>query len=252
LYDIIGSIAVLDKKNVSSSLIKKILLAHKQVKSIYYYSKTSGVFRTKKLKHIYGEKNTLTIHKENKMLFLLDLKKVFFSPRLSFERMRIAKQITKPQKIMVLFAGVGPFAICISKYSKAKEIVGVELNKTACEFFKKNISLNKCKNILVINCNVNDLVKQKKFFSWADRVVMPRPYGRKTFLDVGVFCVKNGGIIHYYDFENISNWEQKILKKIENNLKKLNVNFSILNKKIVRKIGKNFVNVVFDIKITKH
>ncbi|MFN3910091.1 MAG: hypothetical protein ACK4J0_02565, partial [Candidatus Anstonellaceae archaeon] len=176
MLDRIGSIAIFDKTKLSKQKAIDFILKHykNRINSIYSISsKTSSKFRIKKHTYVWGEKNTITIHKENKTLFKLDINKVFFSPRMAFERMRIAKQVKKNENVLVLFAGIGPFPIIISKYSNAKKIIGIELNKDAYNFFLENIKLNKCINVEPVYGDVKKVLKSKKFFNWADRIVMP-------------------------------------------------------------------------------
>jgi len=252
MYDIIGNIAIINPaQKDNEKLIQKIKTKHKNVQSIYVIkTKTSGIYRIKKHQFLWGKKSTKTIHKENRLIFELDIDKVFFSPRMSFERMRIAKQIKKPSNIIVMFAGIGPFPITLAKYANAKKIYGIEINKTAYKYFKKNIELNKVKNVQAILGDVRKVLKNKKYFEWADRILMPHPYKDTNYLKIALRCIKNGGIIHYYDFATKDNWEKEIIRKIKKQLPK-NIKIKILNKKIVREIAKNILNCVFDIKIYK-
>mgnify|MGYP003930534961 CR=1 FL=1 len=252
MYDIIGNIAIINPAyKHDKGLIQKIKSKHKNVHSIYVIkTKTSGIYRIKRHCYLWGKKSTKTIHKENKLLFELDINKVFFSPRMSFERMRIAKQIKKPSNVIVMFAGIGPFPITLAKYSKAKKIYGIEINKTAYKYFKKNIELNRVKNVEPILGDVRKILKNKKYVEWADRILMPHPYKRTSYLKIALKCIKNGGVIHYYDFANKDEWENEIRKRIEKQLPK-NIRIKILNKKVVREIAKNILNCVFDIKIYK-
>ncbi|MEM4137796.1 MAG: hypothetical protein QXV64_03640 [Candidatus Anstonellaceae archaeon] len=250
--DIIGNVAIFSNKEMDKNKAVEFVLNHyKNIRSIYFSSsKTSGRFRLKTHKLIWGEDNPVVIHKENKLLFKLDINKVFFSPRLSFERMRIASEIKKPENVLVLFAGVGPFPITISKYSVAKKIIGIELNKAAYKFFVENIKLNKCKNIQPIFGDVKKVLASKKFSNWAHRILMPHPYGDNNYLKIALSSLKQNGIIHYYDFAKIKNWKENILQNIQKQLPK-NYSMRVLNSKIVRDIGPSLVNAVFDLKIKR-
>ncbi|MCX8163618.1 MAG: RsmD family RNA methyltransferase [Candidatus Micrarchaeota archaeon] len=253
MFDIIGQIAVFKKGQYSKKQAIDFILKNysKSVKSIFFESsKTYSKFRLKKYMWVWGEKSTETIHKENKLFFKLDLNKVFFSPRLAYERLRVAQQVKKNENVLVLFAGVGPFPITISKYSKAKKIIAIELNNSAYKFFLENIKLNRCSNIEAIRADVKKILNSKKFCNWADRILMPHPYGDTKYLKLAIKCLKNEGIIHYYDFAKTKNWSQTVFNKIKKQLPK-NCTLKVLYSKIVRDIGPNLLNVVFDLKIKK-
>jgi len=52
---------------------------------------------------------TETVHREHGCRFKIDPAKAYFSGKLSGERERILKQVKDKEKILCLFAGVGPF-----------------------------------------------------------------------------------------------------------------------------------------------
>ena len=88
---------------------------HKRIKTVLRQaSPVSGDFRLRKLEWIAGERKTETVHKEYGCILKVDLGKCYFSPRLSYERNRIAHQV-QPGEVMVnMFAGVGSYSIVIA------------------------------------------------------------------------------------------------------------------------------------------
>jgi len=81
----------------------------------------------------------------------------------------------------------------------------------------------------------DNLAEELEIFSKKfDRIIMPLPKEADTFLDVAIPCIKEGGIIHLYQFmkeEEIPNAAYKILDKYS---KELGFEYEILE---VRKIG---------------
>lgn len=237
-FDIIGNIAILKfkektpkKEKLESA--KEILKRHKSITTILEKSgKFSGRLRTMKLNYLAGEKTTIARYKENNCLFEFDIEKTYFSPRLSNERKEIAEQVKKNENVLVMFAGVAPFSIVISKNSKAKEIYSNEINRMASKFAEKNVILNKVKNVKVIQGDVKKitpkLVQEKIKF---DRIVMARPQLKDTFLEQAFQLIKEKGIINYYGFSNTA--EETILT-IEQDAKKFNKKIKI---KLVKKAG---------------
>ncbi|MEM7819369.1 MAG: class I SAM-dependent methyltransferase family protein [Candidatus Aenigmatarchaeota archaeon] len=219
-FDIIGSkekaVAIID---IPESLKKKykiiaegLMEKHKNVKSVLLKaSPRKGKYRIRKYKLIAGIKNTEVVHIENGCRFLIDPRKVYFSPREGTERIRIIEKIKPNETVMVFFAGVGPFAIEIAKKTKAKKIIGIEINPKAIKYFKKNIELNKINNVEAI---FGDVKKEaRKFYNSCDRVLMPLPEKAIEFLDDAVNCLKKNGVCHFYCFskeEKLDEIKEKI------------------------------------------
>lgn len=204
-FDLIGDIALVEVpkelKGKEKAAAAGIMLQQKNIKTVYKkVGGHEGKLRIQKLKHILGEKGTVTTHKENNVLLRLDIAKIYFSPRQATERKRIFLQIKKPEKVLVMFSGVGPFAVEIAKNTPAKAVYGVELNKTAHRYATENAKLNKVEAKAKLLCgDVRKIVPKlnKKF----DRIIMPLPKGAESFLDVAFAAAKKGTTIHFYDFE---------------------------------------------------
>ncbi|PIU75633.1 hypothetical protein COS75_03340 [Candidatus Pacearchaeota archaeon CG06_land_8_20_14_3_00_35_12] len=202
-FDIIGTIAIID---VPKELVKKekiianaIMQQHTSIKTVLKkFGKFKGRLRTRKLKYIAGLKTKETIYNENGCAMKLNIEACYFSPRLANERMKIARQVKKNEKILVLFSGVGPFGLVISKNSKAKEIKMIELNREATKYALDNIRINKLSNIQAIQGDVKKVIpKLKEKF---DRIVMARPQLKETFLQDAFKAAKKNTIIYFYDF----------------------------------------------------
>ncbi|MEM1578122.1 MAG: methyltransferase, partial [Archaeoglobaceae archaeon] len=215
-FEIIGDIAIIEipeellsKKNL---IVEAILSKHRHIKTVLRKSgQVDGVYRVAGYEVIYG-KETETIAKEYGCRFLVDPTKVYYSSKLSTERERVAKLVKNGERVLVMFAGVGPFAILIAKLSKANEVIGVELNKFAVEYFRRNVRLNKVENIIVLEGDVAEIVP--KLEGRFDRVLMPAPYSAESFVYLLKGKVKKGGFVHYYTFES-ENFEKELPKKVE-------------------------------------
>jgi len=198
-FDTVGSIVILPEDTKNSKVeSNKILKELKNIKTVAIKTEIhSGVYRTKKVKILAGEKTKETIHKENNVEVKLNVESCYFSPRLSNERLRISKEIKENEDVLVIGSGVGIYPIVFSKNSKAKEIVGVEINPKAHEYALENLKLNKVDNIKLYKGNVKKVKINKKF----DRIVIPMPSNADSYLDLAVKKLKKGGIIHFYSFE---------------------------------------------------
>jgi len=216
-YDIIGNIAILKfhngAKNSEKLKIARELLKRQNIKTILEKTeKISGRLRTFKTKFLCGEKTKQTIHKENNCRFKLNVETCYFSPRLAEERKQIAGKIGKQDKMLVMFSGVAPFPIVISKLSKAKEIVAIELSRECNKYARENLKLNKINNIGLIQGDVKKVInKNKKKFGKFDVIVMTRPNLKESFLKEAFSVSKKGTIIYYYGFCN----EDKLGRMLE-------------------------------------
>ncbi len=213
-YDIIGNIAILKfnkkvKLKEKKKIAEKFLKEHKNISTILEKTgKFSGRLRKQKTRYLAGEKTKEALYKENDCIFRLDIDSCYFSPRLSSERKEIASKVKKGENILVLFGGVSPYAIAIAKQKKAKNVISIEISKECNKYAKENVKRNNV-NVGLIRGDVRKVLpKRKEKF---DRIVMPRPNLKDSFLDVVFPKVKNGGIIHYYSFYQ----EKEINKLIE-------------------------------------
>lgn len=259
-YDIIGKIAIVrvpkTLEEFSRLIAQAIMNTHREVKSVWRQSSSvSGDYRLRSLKFILGEKTTKTLYKEYGCNYKTDLRKVYFSPRLSYERHRIAKLIQKGEVILNMFAGVGCFSIAIAKYSEPTMVYSIDINPYAHKFQQENIRLNRVDNTVFPIQGDAKKVIDNKLKNHTDRVLMPLPERAYEYLDYALLALKSdGGWIHYYDFEHAKKNENPV-KKVE---KKVLDKIKILNKKgivefgrIVRPIGPRWYQIVLDIFIQK-
>src|SRR3989344_4086299 len=184
-YDIIGSIAIMkfkrDAKKSEKLKIAKGLLKRQNIKTILEKTeRVKGRLRTFKTKFLCGEKTKQTIHKENNCKFKLNVETCYFSPRLAEERKQIAGEIKKNDKVLVMFSGIAPFPIVISKLSKAKQIVAIELSRECNKYARESLKLNKINNIELIQGDVKKVINKGRLKF--DVIVMARPNLRETFL----------------------------------------------------------------------
>lgn len=252
-FDIVGDIAIIEippslakrEKEISSA----IMSVHRNIRVVLRkMGAMSGVYRIRKLKVIGGEKRTRTLYKEHGCRLMVDLAKMYFSPRLSSERERIAKLVKDKEKVLVLFAGCGPFPIVIGKKHPRASIVGIELNPDAVAYMKENISLNSLSNVRAVEGDVRNIVP-KKFQKFADRILMPLPKGAEEFLDIAFAGAKKGCIVHFYCFAPEEDPFSHGVKKIKDTAKKEKRKIRILLKKIVRPFAPRIVQSVIDFKV---
>jgi len=172
----------------------------------------SGVVRTRELELIAGEPVSETVHREYGSRILVDVKKVYFSPRLANEREIVAGQVRDGEVVLDMFAGAGPFAVAITRHGRASKVYAVDINPDAVHYIRKNAEINPGGDrIVAIEGDVREFLRGRE--SFADHVIMNLPGTACEFLDDAVRAVKDGGIIHYYEFARDFETPMKRLSK---------------------------------------
>ncbi len=200
-YEVIGDIAIINippALDAEKYLIAEALSIHrKDIKTVLRkMTKIDGDARVPFFEFLLGN-NTTTVHRENGCIFHLDVAKTFFSGKLYYERDRISRKVNDGENVLVLFAGVGPFLILIKKIRNVN-ITGLDNNKAACEYLRKNLELNRVEaNVILGDARaVNNLFRSK-----FDRIIMPAPYGQDFFLDIAQLALRPKGHVHFYTFK---------------------------------------------------
>lgn len=254
-FDIIGDLAIVEipDKFISKekTIAKALLLVHPNVKVVA--KKTGameGEFRVRPLKVILGENRTETIHKEHGCLIKVDPATSYYSVRLSHERERISEMVKDGEHVLVMFAGVGPFALVIAKKKPKTKVVGIELNPAATSCFSQNIILNKLTNCEAVLGDVREVIP-KRFTGFADRILMPLPKTAFDFLDMAILAAKNNAVIHFYHFGKEETVFQEAKKLVEEAAKKSGVKTEILSQRIVRPYAPRVIQISTDFTIRK-
>ena len=212
-YDVIGDIAVIE---IPRELKKKQKLIGQTLLKLLKNVKTAaakkgghyGVYRRQKLNILAGSKKLQTTQKESGILLKLDVEKCYYSPRMGSERLRIAKQVKKGEKILVVGSGIAPYPLVIAKHSPAGEITAVETNPTAHKYAIENVKLNKFEHkIKLIKADIRK-IKLGKY----DRIISIIPHYGVKLMPALLKFAKKGTIIHIYDFANEEDLEEPARK----------------------------------------
>jgi len=255
-FDVLGDVAVIEIPEMLSKkekLIGKTLLElNPSLKSVYRIASAhTGEYRTQKVELIAGKAQRIAHYKEHGCIFEIDFANVFFSPRLSTERKRIAELVKPKEVVAVFFSGIGPFAIVIAKKQPlAEKIYAVELNPFAHRQALDNIALNHVENeVEAIEGDVNKVAPQL-LKGKCDRIVMPMPKTAQNFLDSAFIALKKkGGIVHYYHFGPADAPYGKSIAIIKEIAQKCGKKIKILQKRIVRPFSASTVQIVIDFKV---
>ncbi len=245
-FDMIGDIAIFkvpEELEKHKYLIgQKLLESIKHVKSVWcQVGPVSGEYRIRELEHVAGEKRSLTTYREHGCRFVVDVTKVYFSPRLSMERLRIAQLVRDGEEVFNMFAGVGTFSVIIAKKRETVKVYSSEINPEAYKLMVENVRLNKVEDrVIPLLGDAAEHAEELK--GKVDRVLMPLPEKAKEFLPKAVKTLKGKGWIHYYTHVHYDKGEDPVEKaKLE--VKDMDVRFG----RVVREVGPRLAQVVLDI-----
>jgi len=241
-YEVIGDICVL-KHDSDEKTARAILKANRSIKVVLRpLSRVTGTFRTKSYEVVAGENRTETVYRENGCVFLVDVEKVYFSPRLANERARVASLVSPNETVLDMFAGTGCFAVQVAK--KAEKVIAVDVNPHAVDYMRRNVELNKVWNVEVLEGDVRKLAEKLEKM---DRVIMDFPTGASEFLGCAIDVLKERGVIHYYAIcqeDEIEKLAEKVTGKIKN------AKVGSIEKRKIRPYAPYQYNIVLDIEIT--
>lgn len=256
-FDIIGTIAIIKipesltskRKLIADALIEEI----RPVKSVFcQVSAIEGDYRLRKLELISGENSPITVYKEHGCTFKVDVINTYFSPRLSTERLRIAK-LAEPNEVIVnMFGGVGTFSIIISRYNKSAKVYSIDSNPIATDMCRQNIEINKLTgNVIPILGDAEQEI-HKSLKGVAKRVLMPLPEKARDFIDTAVSSLENGsGMIHYFCHVGADNKKTAIQNGVMDTSESFSkFNHTIRNVRVVREVGPRFYQIVSDVLVT--
>jgi len=198
-FDVIGDIAIVkipdELISCADTIGDALLKATPSIRSVMLDRGVKGEFRVRDVTPISGSGRTETIHKEFGVTMAVDPGKVYFNPRLSTERMRIALMVKDGETVIDMFAGVAPFSLVISKHSKASVIYAVDVNGDAVEYMERNIKMNKASNIVPICGDAREVIKG---LPPADRIIMNLPHMADSFLSDALANLRKGGTAHVH------------------------------------------------------
>ncbi len=268
-FDVLGSIAIVELNREEQSelqpykalIAQSILDVHPNITSVFEKAgDISGAFRTRKLHLLAGVATTHTLYKENACKFHVDVEHTFFTPRLVFERNRIAHyhhpDFTSNGVLWDMFCGVGPFFIQIAQVTQSIQILATDINPHAIELAQKNIQLNKISS--TITCIQADIrtfhleSPSEKFHNQISRIIMNLPEQSLDFLKyLPCFLHPQGTLLHIYQFNEKSNAISDAIEKLTEKLSLSNLKLvKILSSRIVKPYSPALDTTVLDVIIS--
>jgi len=252
-YDLIGDIILVEipheLKPYERIVAEALMKLHPRVKTVLSKEgATRGAYRLREYRVIAGLNRFETIHREHGCVYRVDLRKAFFNPRMSGERIRVARSVSEGEKVLDMFAGIGSFSILIARRQPTATIVAIELNPEAYKLMLENIKLNRVEGrVKPILGDCREVLKQihEKF----DRVIMDLPHSSINYLDLALEKTKQNGIIYLYlvgvGRDPIEDARERVLKKVRG----LGFDVDILYARRVMEIAPRKSTIVLDLKV---
>jgi tRNA (guanine37-N1)-methyltransferase len=248
-YERIGEVVIIDEDDPdrARAIADAIIESDIPTKSVLNRaSKIQGQERVRDWEVLYGNE-TEVVHREYGCEFAVDLAEVYFSPRLATERHRVVSQVESGERVIDMFAGVGPFAIPIA--ARAADVVGVDINETAVEYLCENARRNDVDDrITAIQGDVTDVAGD--YQHWADRIIMNLPHSAQEYLTTAVALASDDCILHYYDIQPdeapFAPGEQAIREAAEPEY-----TVTVQTRRTVRSYAPHESNVVLDVRLRK-
>lgn len=253
--DIIGDLAVVKLPRAwerRGHEIGGLLLSRlKHVKGIF--RQTTAVCRGEKvrgLEWLAGKEETTTIYREHGCQFRLDIARVYFSPRLSYERLRIAKLTTSGEVIVNMFAGIGTFSIVVAKKRAGVRVHSIDKSRVAFDFMAENVKLNGLNGAVVpILGDAKEAVADLR--GTADRVLMPLPELVYEYLPYGIACLKEKGWIHAYTHQEGASRRQAVEEaegKVRNRIEEF-CSVKEISGRPIRSVARRMYQIAVDARI---
>jgi tRNA (guanine37-N1)-methyltransferase len=207
-FHVIGDVAILslpsELEGYKKEIARGVLSQGKYFRTVLNKTtKLEGEHRVANLEHLAGN-GTVTSHKEFGFVYQLDVTRVFFNSHLANERMRVTSQVKAGERVLVPFAGVGPFAVPLA--ARGARVIALEKNREACQWMAKNAKLNGVsEGISIINADAYYMAQMMR--SDFDRIIIPTPYGMDHFLEIALSLAKKYCMLHFYTFKKLTQIE---------------------------------------------
>ena len=253
-FDQMGDIAVI---RIPESLYDRrhaigeaLLSGIKVVRAVFcQVSSVSGDYRTRRLERIAGEGGTATEYRENGCRFAIDVERVFFTPRLSTERARVAALVQPGDVVLNMFGGAGLYSIQAARRVEC-EVYSMDINPEATEFCVHNAKINKLAgSVTAVTGDAAaafDVVPRG-----ADRTIMPLPERSTEFAAPAVEATADGGVIHYYSHVHADRKQDAAGLAALEAARTIPCDTRVLHTRMVRAVGPRYYQTVVDVRVSK-
>lgn len=238
------------------TLAEEILRRLPYVKSVWAsLPGIEGPYRLRRHVWLAGEQRSETLYREHGCVFKVDINRVYISPSLNYEHVRVARLVEPGEVVFNMFAGAGLFSIIIARHAEPSRVYSVDINPDAYYYMAENIRLNRVEDRVVPILGDAREVAESRLTRSADRVLMPYPELALEYLPYAVSSLRGSGWIHVYlhvRTDRGEHWRSKARDLVEKRLHEISVqSYTISFVRKIRNVGPRLNQVVVDVCI-KH
>ncbi|MFP3235323.1 MAG: class I SAM-dependent methyltransferase family protein [Nitrososphaeria archaeon] len=249
-FDVIGDVAIIRvrpelPREARVVAAEALMRAVPSIRSVWaQVTPVSGEYRLRGLEHLAGEERTLTLYRENGCSYLVDVAKVYFSPRLSGERLRVASLVRDGEVVHNMFAGVGPFSILIARMAKGVRVYSSEINPDAYELLERNVRLNRVEGSVIpmLGDALEHARRLRDLGIRANRVLLPLPERALDALPVATEELRVLGVAHIYLHVEGGSPERRAMEEVSSRVPELHPYYA----RTVREVAPRLYQVVVD------
>ena len=198
-FDVVGDVAMIklpdELKPYATQIGEALLKVNRSIRVVFEDHGVKGEFRIRDLERIAGEGTSETVHREFGVRLYTDPSRVYFNPRLSSERARIAGLVDDGETVIDMFGGVAPFGTVMCRLAGPKAVYSIDLNPDAEHFARMNAERNHIANLYPMTGDSSVLVYG---LPMADRIIMNLPQIADRFLPIALDRLEHGGTVHMY------------------------------------------------------
>jgi tRNA (guanine37-N1)-methyltransferase len=252
-FDIVGDVVILkippSAASQARSIAEALMAGRPRTRSVARDAGVHGPLRIRRLEVLAGDANTKTVHTESGMRLHVDPSRVYFSPRLAFERERVARLVEPGETVADLFAGVGPWSILIARRAKPRTVWAVDLNADAVHFLRQNIRENRVEGIVqAIAADARDFARDHP--NEATRVIANLPRSAAAFWEDALAVAADRAVLHYYAILERDAIEPHARELVER-ASKTGIEARIEGRRVVRAYSSTSSHIGFDVRIRK-
>jgi tRNA (guanine37-N1)-methyltransferase len=253
-YDLIGDVVVTrippSLEGMRQEIGERLLKQNPRARLVLQaHGPTSSESRTRSMRVIAGGGTARTEHHEHDTTYVVDVEKVCFTPRLSHERLRVARQVRPGERVLNMFAGVGSYSLLIARMVGAI-VYSLDSNPTAIECMKLGITCNDLVGLVLPI--LGDARRVFRTLPTMDRIILPLPSLADEVLGLAVELSALGGVIHHY--REVRGLRGDCLGSSINDLGELMEeamvgDYEVLCSRVIRSVGRKRWHVVHDIRL---
>lgn len=247
-WQIVGEVALVHippALQARKALVARGLLQlYPRCKTVLETRRIAGEYRQPVVEKIAGD-GTETLHKENYVVYKLDVARIMFSQGNFYERRRMGT-VGTGERVVDMFAGIGYFTLPMAVHARPGKVVAIELNPVSYGYLCENVKLNGVESI--VEPVLGDC-REKTPEGWADRVIMGYVGTTQEYLPWGIRALKPGGVLHYHETTPDRLVFDRPIRNIKEAAEEQGRSAEVLNTVKVKKYSPGVWHVVVDARV---